>query len=1458
MKLTNLFVLSCRAEGLQAQVNALTESKQEADAKIAKYEEEVKTLRETVQRMEMENRAAVELEFQFESHKSKTKRRETELLAALSEKDVAYENLQQKLNDLSRDVLQNSKEDLMRSICPGIENNCEQICKKCAELERLLEEYKNNNDKSNAQAIDCECEQLRADIARTREQLEQVQAAYQQVSSDASEKSELCERLSRNVATAEEARAVLQGQYVDLEQRQGEIIRSMQMEYDAIQQKYQKLQQDYELLQQATVASEEQHKQLQTQNEHLQTEIGTLKQTVQEMQEQLIKSLDSGVQEEQLQQLRARNEQLMEQLSQMETKYSDLQTEYDDLSNQLMESVQDGDSLREECHKLRGKLNNPPPQSDDAEDREKLKAYITQLEAEVSEKNQLIEATERNMHDLREQMQSLESALLEKSVIVSQVEDYQRQLESLERQHADLTIVCEELQEKVKENTLSESQCTSSSMSTLLNAANDSDSQQEMQELQRLRERVGELDKQVLGLQAEIKEQLALIEQKDEHIVKLQAELQERNEQCSAMDLEQLELRSNVQQQQQLLDRQADKLKDDASRIDQLQEQNAQLNEQISKVAENIRKEFEVKEKQQKELIDSLQLDYLQKIEERETENRETLRKYNHDWAAKLEQELGEKNAHVQELIREKHELESRYDDSEKLVKQLRAQLDSKQETTDEAAGQLQELKMKFEQQVAEYEQLKREYELKLDKVKQERSAMQSVIDDNLLILEELKQPQLKHQPQLEADPAVRNVYRELVDGLTAKWNSCEMEMQLSKSAIDESKLEIECLRQQLQDASSQCTTEAVAKEEAQKEVALLKLNLESQKEELSLKQTELAQLQEELEKCQKTIERLEANIKAEAEAKAELVQKMESLKRELKAQQDALTLQNTTLQFVIDNLKQELKEAQEERDKLCVELTAYASAKAELVEQIETLTSASNSQQDDLTKSLQSIIDSLKQQLKEEEKRCAQLTDEVNAKTELIELNSAKLAAENVANMELMQQIETLKELCLGKNSLQSAMDSLKQQLGEKQEECSKLCAELAAVNKAKQELEQQMESLNVTINELNEKHQHSSDSLLAVKQELEAEQQERKRLTERTTDLLEQINRLSSQQEELNLGSDSLKSVVAEKNTQIETLTQKLQAKQEKLLELANKFEAESSNLSSVVQELEQAKLHALKYEQLLAEHDNLVLSLTKTNEANTDLRGKMEHLQVTLLMTQTELTAEREALVKLQSELDVLLAEISTQAQKFEQQLHGSRQEFKLQMDALVQRKLELEKTNHQLTVKLKNELNLQNLLDKEREQSALLARDKLQLHLQLKSKEEACNQLQQEFGSRLAQLQSQLKSKEEACEKLQQEFGSRLAATDAEANKKNNELGQQVTLLQAEIEKLRSQLVSSIFIRHILLLPLFQLTNAIHIYLLCPSFICRSPAKPILMLVASAWMRQFLVCWRISATWRRSFA
>jgi len=228
----------------------------------------------------MENREAVNLELRFESHKTKSKQLETELLTALSEKDSTIEGLQQSLKELSRDVLRNSKEDHMRSMCPDLESSCERICNKCHELERLLPIA----DVNGLETIACQCDQLRFEIVATRIKLESVQSAFSQASCEVSQKTTDCERLSRQISTAHDDFGQLQGKYNSLEQQwlgQQRAIETMQADYDAIQQKYQKLQEEYEHLEKR---SDEQCQQLQAENSKLQEEIGTLKGRVEEAQ----------------------------------------------------------------------------------------------------------------------------------------------------------------------------------------------------------------------------------------------------------------------------------------------------------------------------------------------------------------------------------------------------------------------------------------------------------------------------------------------------------------------------------------------------------------------------------------------------------------------------------------------------------------------------------------------------------------------------------------------------------------------------------------------------------------------------------------------------------------------------------------------------------------------------------------------------------------------------------------------------------------------------------------------------------------------------------------------------------------------------------------------------------------------------------------------------------------------
>ncbi|ALC39330.1 cmet, partial [Drosophila busckii] len=645
---------------LQNERADFTKRSNDLQAKVDSYEAQLSELKQTVQRLEMENRAAVDIEFQYESHKSRAERRESELLSAISEKEsellciiAEKEHFQQTLNELSSEMLRNSKDAHMRSMCPDIESSCEQICNKCQELERMLEEYKQaqSNGKLAAQEkIECECEQLRVEIENTRARLESVQLLYEQMSSDVNERTERCERLSRDVVTAEQSKQSLQAKYVELEQsqqRQEAAWQAMQKDYEAIQLKYAKLQQDYALLERNTALCE----QLQQQNEQLQQEITRLKQRVEQVQQQLLQAEEHKEQQTLAAELRARNEELLEKLQHIQAKFDDMQKEYDALSNDLMESVQEGDNLREQCTTLAAQLQQQQQQQ--AKPVELL-TRLQQLEQEISAKNQLIESTECTIQEMREQMKTLEDALLEKSFIVSQVEDYKQQIETLEKHKAEMTLVYEELQEKVKENTINES---------LQLCNNNSQLDIKQEQLVSVQTTLYNMNGEVFELQAELKQQLSQLGSKNELIQRQQTELAELNERCISMDVQQVELQANVLAKQQQLDRQAEKSALDRTHIDELQACKAQLEETVAQLEQQL-KQFQNMELQQqhKAELDAMQLDYLDKIEQSESGYRENLRKYNLEWKeskTEYEQRLEQLRMENAAFVEQLHALES-------------------------------------------------------------------------------------------------------------------------------------------------------------------------------------------------------------------------------------------------------------------------------------------------------------------------------------------------------------------------------------------------------------------------------------------------------------------------------------------------------------------------------------------------------------------------------------------------------------------------------------------------------------------------------------------------------------------------------------------------------------------------------------------------------------------------------
>ncbi|XP_041449882.1 centromere-associated protein E isoform X2 [Drosophila obscura] len=1335
-----------RCDALQAEVQA-------ANAKNVEYEEQLKTLKETVQKLDLENREAVSLEFEYQSHKTKSKLRETDLLSALAEKDLTIENLQKTLDEMSRDILRNSKEEQMRS--PILNTSLpETSCNKCLELEGLL--------------------------ADADTKLASVQLALSQKTAD-------CEQLNSQISTDHDDMTLLLGKYDGLEQNchsQQQAIQTMEADYNVLQQKYQKLQQEYEDLGRTSKASAEQCQQLEADNTTLQAEIVILKERVEEAQRLILESPNPKALAEQL---KAQNDELKAELLEVQTSYADMQREYDCMSNQLMESVQECDVLRDECSALREELKqrampsydiesmkssgvgtecseadleseidsaflekfarlsdslheielqhrpgcsrlfratkihepNVPglklclesatdihtvshsldddtvdavclkgvlrqhsfqiirltqesaPVQDELEQR-RLLDHIAQLESEIAEKNMLIDATEGTINEMREQMTNLESALLEKSVIVNKVESYQRQIESLEKQNAEITIVCEELQEKVKENTLSESLMLAHGDDTLPGSTSPLMLQdQEPSEIAALKASLTDLKDKIAELQDRVTDQLCQMQQKDNQIDQLRAEIEELNERCISMEVKQAELQSNASQQQQLLERQAEKLADDVRRIDQLQETNAKL------VERSIKAEDSLSEMQERLLHDN-RIESLEQSLKSARDHNETLEedlKSARNHIETLEEDLKSARNHIETLEEDLKSARNHIETLEEDLKSARDVIDAneKQKTDELNALKLEyldqiersetEYRSNFHKYNTEWEEGRERYEqsvarLMADQAKaaaQHQAELEDIRTEQHVVLEQLKQEKL----ELESLYAKS---QELVDKLQSQLsardrNSTEQLDELvtsSQQRIQE--LEERCERYTLDfdQLSSKCRTD------------LDKMNEEKMALHSEIKEAD-AQHSSTLEKLYLLEQELESLSKQTSAEKAELLDKIETftsknsdLNEELqRVQKKALAFDdlfcqhqrlqaclseatgvNITLREQVESLQGELNSSQKEQSKRTDEIEELRS---KLKGALEAKTSAST-QETVLTNQLQEMEAKMCSEAAQLQREVAELKNsrhELQLKLESLQESNEKLESSNqdlevtMKNARNLQSLlEEEQQLCCtlrdASAKLEQSNTQLVAQLKEKDAACVSLQDSLSQQKLA-------IEEANRKCLKMHQEREQAQQSVEELKNECETLQ-----TTLKTKE--QQLCMLTTQSEHnLKLG-DQLKLRETERDALRNALSEK-----EKLLEETNKKCLEMrQEMNEARQSVAQLKAKDAACEVFQNSLSQQKLVLEEANKKCLKARQEAEEARQSVADLTKECERLQTALQTIEAERDSLRSTVAQQEQ------------------------------------------------------------------------------------------------------------------------------------------------------------------------------------------------------------------
>ncbi|KAH8279971.1 hypothetical protein KR054_012553 [Drosophila jambulina] len=1003
----------------QAEVSALTASNQAADDKIKAYEEEVKLLNQTIARLETENRMAVDLKQQFESHKTQSKQLETHLFTTINEKDLAIEQLQQSLKEAS------ALTEFNQAANDKIKSYEEEV--------KLLNQTVARLEMENRMAVDLK-QKFDSHKAQSKQQETTLLTTINEKELTIEELQQSLKVLSRDVLRLD----------------------NMQDEYDVIQQKYNKLHEEYESLERTSNASEEECQKLLADNTRLQLEIGTLKERVEEAQRKL---MEAPSQEVIAEEFKVKQECQTAEIASYQANFQQFREVYDRVSKQLWESTQENKGLREELRFMKASFvsteQEPDSRNDLLEQFAKLTDLIHQIEIHISSGRLFTpyetgNKQDRNVSALKlclespkhikgetAEVNAIDGVLLLKLQFAA---ESQEQLEAGDKRRLLISISKLE-KEVVEKNSLTK--VPEATISIMQNAPLKHRVMDELQlKIEYLEKQKDELQGTVRELQSEVERQLKQMQLRDSNIAELKDEIKRMGKHSSLLEIN-----------QQLVSRQRQELSDDALLIGQLQDRIEKLDESLKQaearqeptvpspeyaeklegLRESLRAakdELKLKEKQKTDEINVLKLEYMAKMERSENENRAQFREYSLE--LKKSNEL-----HKREMLELKATLnkisQEGIDDlkAQHLAELGRCRIALKDKLLAAAENQK---KMDVTHSM-ELEQLRTSFKNQITKAEDERNKALDELAMMRSSQEECARVKEEQRAQLEA---VRNEHKELV--ASSKEQIQELQQKYDQLAI---------YTDNLRDEKSILQVK-IDKADAQHYSTLRKLHtLEMQMDEMNQqKLAEKSDLEEKIETMTAKIGGLKTELQS-ARLKSASLDDLNSKHEDLKLSLSRATEVSSTLQEKVDSLQSQLLASEKEissrdreKEELCSQLKHALEAK-----------DTASSELSAMTTQLQAVEEKMASQAGKFEKELTELNSSIN---------------------ELQLKMKSLQER---KDELESENDELKvklrnahnlrNQLEEEQKLCASLRTQLAELEATKTQLEEQMRNKESEFNQ-------------------------------------------------------------------------------------------------------------------------------------------------------------------------------------------------------------------------------------------------------------------------------------------------------------------------------------------------------------------------------------------------------